>query len=98
MNRPILSQTAPAFPPLGAPARQKVHNRDAIATAPRIAQQSCIFLFANSGRPPVFSLIIDSVDVTEESLQAVALLGLIEPGASRVSAKCLALKETRPAS
>jgi hypothetical protein len=82
MNHPILAQTAPAFLPLEAPARQKVHNRDAIATAPRIARQSCIFLFANSGRPPAFSLIIDSVDVTEESLQAVALLGLIEPGAA----------------
>jgi hypothetical protein len=91
-----LAQTACVFLPLGAPTRQKVHNRDVIATAPRIARQSRIFLFANSGRRPAFSLIIDSVDVTEESLQAVALLGLIEPGAAAsAQMPCAETDETR---
>jgi hypothetical protein len=54
MNRPILSQTAPAFLPLEASARQKVHNRDAIATASRNARQSGIFLFAILASPLSF--------------------------------------------
>jgi hypothetical protein len=91
-----LAQTARAFLPLGAPARQKVHNRDAIATASRIARQSRIFLFANSGTRPAFSLIIDSVDLMEESLQAVTLLGLIEPGAAAsAQMPCAEPDETR---
>jgi hypothetical protein len=46
MNRPYLVTVRAALLPLCAPPWKKVRNRDAIATASRIARQSRIFLFA----------------------------------------------------
>jgi hypothetical protein len=54
MNRPHLVTNRAAVLPLWAQARQKVRNRDAIATARRIARQNRIFLFAILARPLPF--------------------------------------------
>jgi hypothetical protein len=64
---------------MGAPPRQKVRNRDVIATASRIARQKRIFLFAILAGRGVFAVIIDLVKPEEDDslLQATALLALI---------------------
>jgi hypothetical protein len=57
--------------------RRKIRNRDAIATARQDCAAEPYFPVCNSGMSHAFSLIIDSVKVTGESLQAVALPDLI---------------------
>jgi hypothetical protein len=54
MSRPYIVTNPVAFLPSWKHARQKVHNRDAIATARRIARQNNDFLFAILARPLPF--------------------------------------------